>query len=445
MSRLLTFYLAIIFFSCASKIATGGKKPDWLVSRPSDKENWYGVGSVSVDKQIDYKKVARLRAVSEVAEQIKIKIESKLVDVVEVSNSQINEFSSSIVESRVDASLDFIEYFDSFVGGDGQFHVIAKLNRKKYFEKLDIELGKAEKISSDLILSASSVFNGSTFKKLSQAMSEIGPFLDLSPKMEYPIGSGSTELIYDIISKLIYEHNNRLQIKTEPDNIVITPLLDLKREMSLYAFDKKLNSGVSNISLIMSVPFLDSFDTLLTSDNGRARFVLPDFFPISSEYKILFYLDFSKVKDDRSKQLMKVSSLRFPLDLSIKSPSIFIDDDIFNLGKKISNRSLVDRVKTIFENSYSASFIGEPETSDLKMIINIQTERRRERLGGNFPFIVYGNGGINLVRTEDNSVIKVIQLHEKKGSDFNSENLAGLDAIDKIEKDLEEILGQLSH
>ena len=182
-----------------------------------------------------------------------------------------------------------------------------------------------------MILSASSVFNGSTFKKLSQAMSEIGPFLDLSPKMEYPIGSGSTELIYDIISKLIYEHNNRLQIKTEPDNIVITPLLDLKREMSLYAFDKKLNRGVSNISLIMSVPFLDSFDTLLTSDNGRARFVLPDFFPISSEYKILFYLDFSKVKDDRSKQLMKVSSLRFPLDLSIKSPSIFIDDDIFNL------------------------------------------------------------------------------------------------------------------
>ena len=121
------------------------------------------------------------------------------------------------------------------------------------------------------------------------------------------------------------------------------------------------------------------------------------------------------------------------------------DDDIFNLGKKISNRSLVDRVKTIFENSYSASFIGEPETSDLKMIINIQTERRRERLGENFPFIVYGNGGINLVRTEDNSEIKVIQLHEKKGSDFNSENLAGLDAIDKIEKDLEEILGQLGH
>ena len=64
---------------------------------------------------------------------------------VEVSNSQINEFSSSIVESRVDASLDFIEYFDSFVGGDGQFHVIAKLNRKKYFEKLDIELVKLRK------------------------------------------------------------------------------------------------------------------------------------------------------------------------------------------------------------------------------------------------------------------------------------------------------------
>ena len=435
MSRLFLFYLFIVFFSCADRVKT--VKPDWLATRPNDDLNWYGVGSVKKDKNIDFKSVARLRAVSEIAEQIKVNIKSKLIDIIEANNDQINEFSSSIIESRVETSLDFIEYLDSFSSGDGQYHVVAKLNREKYFKKIAIELQKAESRSANLIQSATSEFNGSSFKILSEAMDEIDPYLDLNPKMVFPPRSGNEEAIYDIISKLIYDYNNRIKIVTDPKKIVFTPLLDSKKDFRLHALDKKTNRPISNISLVMGASFIDMFDTLVTDQVGSARFGLPDYFPAASKNKVLFKLDFSKINNSQVKHLLEISIIQFPLNVEIINPSLYIEDDFLNLGEKVSNKLLVDKVKTFFENSYAAVFVNSIESSDLRLAINIRTEKRRERLNNNFPYIVYASGVISISRSADNVEIKNIQISEQKGSDFDSERLAGTDAINKIEKYLE--------
>jgi len=89
MRRLFIFYLFIVFFSCADRGTT--LNPAWLDVRPNDDLNWYGIGSVKKDKRIDFKSVARSRALSEISEQIKVNIKSKLVDVIEANNDQINE------------------------------------------------------------------------------------------------------------------------------------------------------------------------------------------------------------------------------------------------------------------------------------------------------------------------------------------------------------------
>ena len=439
MSRLFLFYLFILFFSCAGRVSNGVKivKPDWLVTRPNDDVNWYGVGSINKDKNIDYKSVARLRAVSEIAEQIKVNIKSKLVDIVEANDDLVNEFSSSIIESRVEVSLDFIEYLDSYITSDGQYHVVAKLSREKYFKKLAVELQKAEIRSANLIESAISDINGSSFKKLSQAMDEIDPYLDLNPKMIFPQGSGKKEAIYDIISKLIYDYNNRIKIVADPKKIVFTPLLDSKKEFALQVFDKTTNKPISNISLVMSASFLDAFDTLVTDQVGSARFILPDYLSGSSKYKASFNLEFSDVENAQAKRLMEISSLVFPLNIKIINPALFIEDDILNLGEKIANKLLVNKVKTFFENSFSAVFVSSLKSSDLILTVNIRTQKRRERLNNNFPYIVYASGGISLSRRADKVEIKNIQFSEQKGSDFDSESLAGADAINKIEKELE--------
>lgn len=435
MRRLFLFHLFIVFFSCVDRGAT--LNPAWLDVRPNDDLNWYGVGSVKKDKSVDFKSVARSRALSEISEQIKVNIKSKLVDVIEANNDQINEFSSSITESRVETSLENIEYLDSFISRDGQFHVVARLNREKYFKKIASELKKAEISSGNLIQSATSELNGSSFKLLSEAMDQIDPYLDLNPKMVFSPQSAKEEAIYDVISKLIYDYNNRVNIVSEPKNIVFRPLLDSKKEFRLKVIDKKTNSPISNISLVVGGFILDIHDTLVTDSEGIIKFVLPDYFPVSSKNKVIFKLDFSKINNSQVKHLMEISTLEFPLNAEIIYPLVYVEGDFINLGEKISNKFIVDKIKTLFENSYSATFVNSLESSDLRLSINIRTEQRRERINNNFPYIVHSSGGLILTKTTDNVDIKNIQFPEKKGSDFNSARLAGIDAINKMVKELE--------
>ena len=435
MSRLILFYLVFVFSSCADRAKN--VKPDWISKRPSDELNWYGIGSVNKSKDNDYRSVARLRAVSEIAEQIKVNIKSKLVDIVEASNDQINEFSSSMIESRVEANLKFIEYFDSFGSKDGQYHVIARLNREKYFEQLALELKKAEERSANLIQSAISEFNGSSFRLLSEAMNEIDQYLDLNPKMVSPFESSGEKAIYDIISNLIYDFSNRINIVTEHKKIVFTPILDSQKKFTLKAIDKKTNDPISNFSLVIGFTFLDSYDTLITDESGRATFSFPDLSYKNSKLNMLLKLDYSNLENPQVKHLMKISSLKFPFNVEILKPVVFIENNIINLGDKITDSSIIDKIKILFENSYAATFNNTLDKSDLKLQINIFTEKRRERINDNFPYIVYASGGISLSRVSDNIEIKNIKFPEQKGSDFDSPILAGKDAIQKIEKKLD--------
>ena len=134
---------------------------------------------------------------------------------------------------------------------------------------------------------------------------------------------------------------------------------------------------------------------------------------------------------------MKISSLEFPFNVEIIKPVVFIESNVINLGDKITDSSIIDKIKILFENSYAATFNNTLEQSDLKLQINIFTEKRRERINDNFPYIVYASGGISLSRVSDNIEIKNIKFPEQKGSDFDSPILAGKAAIRKIEKKLD--------
>ena len=99
---------------------------------------------------------------------------------------------------------------------------------------------------------------------------------------------------------------------------------------------------------------------------------------------------------------MKISSLEFPFNVEIIKPVVFIESNVINLGDKITDSSIIDKIKILFENSYAATFSNTLEQSDLKLQINILTEKRRERINDNFPYIVYASGGISLSRVSDN-------------------------------------------
>ena len=87
--------------------------PDWISRQPADDNYWYGVGMADLKSSDDPRQAARQRAMSEIAEQLKVNVKSKLTDVMEATNMDYKEHSKSIIETRVEASLDYVEVSDS--------------------------------------------------------------------------------------------------------------------------------------------------------------------------------------------------------------------------------------------------------------------------------------------------------------------------------------------
>jgi hypothetical protein len=94
------------------------------------------VGTADINTGDDPHLAARQRALSEIAEQLQVNIQSELVDVVEAANTEVNEFTRSIIKTRVNASLDFVDYAASYRSSQ-MYYVLARLNKKSYFVNLD--------------------------------------------------------------------------------------------------------------------------------------------------------------------------------------------------------------------------------------------------------------------------------------------------------------------
>ena len=60
-------------------------------------------------------------------------IKSKLTDVMQATNNDYSEYSKSLIETRVDASLEHVENVDSYQDKKRQY-VLSRLDKVKYAE-----------------------------------------------------------------------------------------------------------------------------------------------------------------------------------------------------------------------------------------------------------------------------------------------------------------------
>ena len=139
--------LSFFYLGCSSSITNKSSRgiPDWISRQPKDNSFWYGIGVSSLDSD-DPRQTARQRAFSEIAEQLKVDIQSSLTDVMQASNNNFEEFSKSVIETRVDASLEFVENVDSYRDKKRQY-VLARLDKNQYFDKIKqkMKLNKKQK------------------------------------------------------------------------------------------------------------------------------------------------------------------------------------------------------------------------------------------------------------------------------------------------------------
>jgi hypothetical protein len=391
------------------------------------------VGTADINTGDDPHLAARQRALSEIAEQLQVNIQSELVDVVEAANTEVNEFTRSIIKTRVNASLDFVDYADSYRSSQ-MYYVLARLNKKSYFENLAREKRQAEEIAGDLIRSAAQELTGTTFSSLALAVETISPYLDQSPSIEYPFGSGKKQTIYRVAARMLRNLNDRIDLRLEPAVINIKPFVNDEQRIGVKALDKKTGSAIGGISVMMSVPDLPENELLITDKNGQTYCQLQPARSRAGSYTIIFSVDYSSMLKSEALSLIKLVPRKFPVKVTILAPRIVLTEAITNLGKQVAYDPLLGSIKGCFEQGYSAVFVEDETTADLKLTLVVATEQRRERLSEKYPYFLFATGNLSLVNVSTGEEIMNVSLGEHKGADFDSAVRAGMAAITKLEK-----------
>ena len=424
MKKIVTFYL-LLFISCA----TGPKPaPSWVMDYPISPDAWIGIGNVTIFGD-EYQKIARNKAIEQIAAQIKVHIKSSLTIITTEVNYKVDEFAEEILQSRVNMTLEDVIIVDSYSTGE-KYYVLARLNKQQYFERLKKETDEATLIAQDLIIKSE---NGPSIGSLSnyvKAIKAISPFLDQFPVVSY---QGSDQKIYPLLLRLFRGYNDRYEIVVSPENPSIKALIDENVSLSILVIDNRKNSPISNVSIdVRWVGGTESF-RIVTNENGNATFVLDRHWAVEKNQILSFQVNYDAFMDPEVEPLIDYNTPVKEVNVDVVGPKIFFTYEISNLGEKVTVSNLPVAVKKHFINNFSSEFVAKSNFADLELKLIVSTIEKSKRINENYPHMIYANGQIEIINIKTGEEILSNNI-KTKGGDFNSKEVAGIRAIDNLAK-----------
>lgn len=427
--------ILLLIFSCSSNssIKPGVavlNAPTWVSRQPIDDSFWYGVGIADLNLD-DPRQVARQRAFSEIAEQLKVNIKSTLSDEVIARNQNFSEFSKSLIETRVDASLEYVENFDSYQGGNRQY-VLARLNKPKYFEKINRKKEEAASKAVNLIDKSVNEMSANSLSNVSLAIETITPYLDLFPKMNDIFEKKEEELIIIVAEKIIRNYNENIRLVFTPESIKAMSFVSENLIVGITALNKKTGQNISNVRINVNIDGGDNSAPIITDRFGKAKYKLSRLKSNAGNKALIFSLDYKSMMSEKALSLIKVIPKEYPLEVSVKAPKIYIDAKVFSLDEKVKNSSILTTLMECFEDNYSSTFVTSKKNADILLKLNVKTEERSKRLGEEYPFFIYASGTLSLTNLKTNEIILSSKFKDAKGADFTSKEVAGIKALKKL-------------
>jgi len=383
----------------------------------------------------DPRQAARQRAQSEIAEQLKVSIRSQMTDVMQATNMEYNEYSRSIIETRVETSLDYVEVSDSYQDPQSQY-VLAKLDKQQYFDNLEREKKEAETVSSNLVLKSMGGVSANAFINLALALETVSPFIDLYPEMEFPAGSGEIESISSIVAGILRDYNDRIQIRFDPSSLQTIPLINDDKRITVTVIDKETGQTLASIWLRVKFSDEPDHDLILTKDDGSTIYQLKKIMFAAGSYSLSFSVDYESILSKRSRSLLKMVPKQFPVTVVLAAPKIMFAETITNLGDQAPDSPIVGSIKRCFEDNYSATFVDNKADADMLLDLHVSTLEHTERISDIYPYFVHASGSLSLVNAATGQEILNATIAEEKGADFNSIEKAGINALKKLAHEL---------
>ena len=402
----------------------------------TDSKYWYGSGLVRIDNDTDYQKTARTRAGVKIAEQLKVEINSSIIDMQEAYgvglSAKVNEYNKVTIESRVNTTLENIEYVDEFKK-KGNYHVVARLNKQMYYEKIRKEVEQASTIAMDLINNLEpgpSIISLSNYLK---AVKAINPYLDQYPKGLY---KGVNEQIYPLLLRLFRENNDRMDIAVKPEKPIIRAFLDENVSLSITVVDNRNNNPIPNVPIAVNWKGQTESSTVITNEKGKATFVLDRHWVVEKNQVLTLEVNYESIMIPEVEPMVDFTPATKELNVDVVGPKIFLSSDIKNMGNNITDSALPAAVKKHFIDYFSSEFVSRRNKAELELKLSVTTFEKTKRMNEDFPHIIYGNGVVELIDISNGDQILSNNI-KSKGGDFTSNEVAGIRAIDNLAKQFE--------
>ena len=115
---------------------------------------------------------------------------------------------------------------------------------------------------------------------------------------------------------------------------------------------------------------------------------------------------------------------------------VYVENIINNVNNKVRGSQFVSNIKVHFEKQYSAIFVDSLLESDLWLKLDVSLIEHEERVSKIYPYFVHASGILTIIDSKTETELYNQVIAEVKGSDFNSIEKAGINALKNLAKQL---------
>ena len=409
--------------------------PSWIGGKAEDSLYLYGVAKVEMgnNKGDNLEDIA----FGQISGLIKQRLKSRLKHVSDSTGTNFSGYIEQITKSRVSRGLMHMEIAEKYKDKNYEY-ALARLDKKKYINGILKDKQKAKNAAISLVNSIDKHISADSFKNISKAVETISMFFDYYPviddssKYERPTG------IVDIARDYIQAYNDRISIRFDPDFLESMPLINDNKRIRVSATDQLSGNNIKGVWIATRFSNSDHQDLILTKDDGTTLYQTKPILHKTGSYILSFEVDYSAMMSPASARLLYVKPKTFPLTVVLSAPKIYFENIIKDLDDTAPSSKVVDVIRQCFINKYSAIFVKDKKDSDILLRLQVSTLEHKERVTDIYPYFVHASGSISLTDTRTNLEVFNEEISEKKGSDFQSIEKAGINAL----KNLAEALGR---
>ncbi len=429
---LITFF-CLLFISCSSQSIQ--PQLDWITKINQNNDFWYGVGISNKHSSTNAREDARTNASIEIASQISVQLSSKITNVQTEYNFDINEYTKSLVESRVENNLKNIEYVN-FYEDDGNYYVEARLSKELYYKTIELERDNAVQTALKLIKKVNESFNGQSFQLLQDAYDEIYPYLDVPI---YADISGESVNLYSYLKLKFLQLTDRIKIILPKHKLEFTYGIGKKQSTSITCIDNITNQPINGIKLKIQSMTENHSQQVMTDSKGIATFNISNinsFKRIDNIIILPFFEDMS---------IFSGNSKSTSMNIFYHPPIIDLQIDEYIFGDKQSSSIVESNIKSYFAEKLSANFSSSSPHIIIKGEVN--TSKKSDKANEWGIYQTHSDITLWVRDVQTNSEIYSTSLTNIQGADFTSNKNSANHSLKKICEKLEtsELNEILSH